>query len=332
MNRIVAYVHAYVGMGHNAGAEETLHDMLRHLVANGWEADVVVSQPYPGMSEYSIDGVNVHPQVDKRTIIHWIPRASVVISHLECSERATLVARKYRIPSVQLVHNDMPQTHGYVAMGPDAVVFNTEWVQAKFDVPGVSMVVHPAVDGSRYATESTERNYITLVNLWPNKGSDIFYRLAERLPEFKFLGVMGGYGEQDVRDGYSNVTFQTHTSNMASVYARSRLVIMPSVYESFGRVAVEAASQGIPSIVSNTPGLIEALGDAGIYVDPKADDAIDLYVQNIRRLKHWKAYKTASDRVIARYSHLKDQHLAELNAFTVLVSQMAETGRLLRGW
>ncbi|MFE4971343.1 glycosyltransferase [Kitasatospora sp. NPDC056651] len=50
------------------------------------------------------------------------------------------------------------------------------------------------------------------------------------------------------------------------VYARSRVVLMPSSHESWGRVGVEAFASGIPVIAHPTPGLAECLGHAGIYV------------------------------------------------------------------
>ncbi|WP_262928542.1 glycosyltransferase family 4 protein [Streptomyces sp. CBMA152] len=47
------------------------------------------------------------------------------------------------------------------------------------------------------------------------------------------------------------------------VYSRSRVILMPSLYESWGRVAVEAFASGIPVIAHTTPGLVESMGEAG---------------------------------------------------------------------
>jgi len=52
-----------------------------------------------------------------------------------------------------------------------------------------------------------------------------------------------------------------------NVLRQAHIVLMPSNYESYGRVAVEAACAGIPAIVHPTEGLLEALGEAGIYCD-----------------------------------------------------------------
>lgn len=56
---------------------------------------------------------------------------------------------------------------------------------------------------------------------------------------------------------------------------------MPSDYESFGRVAVEAACSGIPAIVHPTLGLKESLGDAGIFVDR---NNVDGWAEELERL------------------------------------------------
>lgn len=327
--KICAYVHAYVGMGRNAGAETTLHDMLKFLVRKGWDATVIVSQPFPGQAQYTIDGVNVIPQEDKRTILHWIPRSDVVISHLENSERATMLCQKYVIPSIQLVHNDMDVTKGYVALEPDLVVFNTEWVSESFQYAGHSIVVHPPVSASDYSyAEDTSREFVTLVNLWPNKGSSTFYECAKALPGVKFLGVRGGYGDQ-VEIPLENVTVMENVQDMSSVYARTKIILMPSKYESYGRVAVEAASQGIPSIVADTPGLREALGSAGVYVDPSN---VDGYISEIKRLMQPRAWNAARKRSLSQFSRLESGTEAELNRFEIAARQIADLAKTIRGW
>ena len=49
------------------------------------------------------------------------------------------------------------------------------------------------------------------------------------------------------------------------VYAKSKIVLMPSTYETFGMVAAEAIVSGIPVLATPTAGLKENLGDAGVY-------------------------------------------------------------------
>jgi glycosyltransferase involved in cell wall biosynthesis len=327
---IVAYVHAYVGMGRNAGAETTLHDILKFLVRNGHEARVVLSQS-PGIDDYDVDGVHVHARVDKRTILHWAPQAAVMLTHLESTERAVLLGRKFRTPVVQIIHNDMDITKGYAALGCEAIVFNTEWVRDSFGITeSIGLVVHPPVRAEDYSItgDPSKSDYITMVNMWPNKGSSVFYEMASRFPGKKFLAVPGGYGQQDIRtEEYPNVTVADHVMDMREVFSRTRIVLMPSKYESFGRVAMEAASQGIPSLVSPTPGLVEALGPAGIYCP-----SLDEYARQLKRLSHWKAYAAASAAHRQRYEEFSRTSDAEMMALLATITSVGESAQTLRGW
>jgi glycosyltransferase involved in cell wall biosynthesis len=76
---------------------------------------------------------------------------------------------------------------------------------------------------------------------------------------------------------------------------------MPSSYESWGRVAMEAACSGIPVIAAPTPGLKESLDYAGIFA--KHDDVAD-WVEAIRFLDDPKNYE--------RYSKLTKKRAREV--------------------
>ena len=83
---------------------------------------------------------------------------------------------------------------------------------------------------------------ITLINLCENKGARLFWALAARMPKTQFLAVKGAYGTQIVQD-LPNVEVQEHVPGdqmRDKVYARTRVLLVPSSYESWGRVAVEA--------------------------------------------------------------------------------------------
>ena len=100
----------------------------------------------------------------------------------------------------------------------------------------------------------------------------MFYCLAEQMPHLPFLGVMGSYGKQLYpAHELPNLTLMENQSDIREVYKRTRILLMPSSYESYGRCAVEAACSGIPTIAHRTKGLWEALGEGGIFPLPDSD-------------------------------------------------------------
>lgn len=71
--------------------------------------------------------------------------------------------------------------------------------------------------------------------------------------------------------------------DVRAVYGSCDLVVIPSLRESFGRVAAEAMANGLPVVASDLPAMREVLGDseAGLLVPPGNHDA---YAEAIRRL------------------------------------------------
>jgi len=159
-------------------------------------------------------------------------------------------------------------------------VFNSRHLAESLSRFTSGIVVHPPVDADEYRVEQTG-DHITLINLMESKGADVFWRLAAALPDVPFLGVKGGYGKQMIRAGLPNVTIMDHTPQIRRAYAQTKILLMPSTYESWGRVGIEAMVSGIPVVAAPTPGLTEALGDAGTFVEHRD---LEGWVSTIRRL------------------------------------------------
>src|SRR5690606_34956091 len=123
-------------------------------------------------------------------------------------------------------------------------VFNSQWLADRVGWPHPQIIVRPPVGQDDYRT--TPGDHVTMVNLTASKGCEVFYEVARRRRDDRYLGVIGAYGHQIVRR-LPNVEIAAHTGNMRDdVYARTRVLLMPSDYESWGRVAVEAIVSGIP--------------------------------------------------------------------------------------
>lgn len=59
-------------------------------------------------------------------------------------------------------------------------------------------------------------------------------------------------------------------AQLATVYARAEIFVLPSHYEGFGFPLLEAMAHGVPSIAARTSSLPEVGGDAAIYFDPSS--------------------------------------------------------------
>lgn len=262
-----------------AGGQTMMHELMKAL---NDKHDVQVVCTSTEEEDSIFDGVKIH-YGNRDEAARFKP--DIIITHFESTLPAIDITRKLKIPMVTVIHNNMPRTRALVHNNKpnNLLVFNTDWLQKDVVHTCRSIVVHPYIDRSLYYTDQVGE-YVTLVNLHPRKGSELFYKLAKRLPEYKFLGVKGGYwrDSQDIQE-LPNVTIIENTNNMRDdVYAKSRIVLMPSVYESFGMVAAEALVSGIPVIAHPTPGLVENLGsDNGFLVDM---EDIDQYEELIRLL------------------------------------------------
>lgn len=293
--RVLMLAHRWVPE-HNAGAEVMAHAMLRALVARGHEVDVSLSAQ--AGEPYELDGVRVWPGSDPRLLAH---DAHVLVTHLQQTPVATLLGRWRQLPVVQIWHNTMSVTQRWA---PSAAlgVANSEWMRADFamvlgDQLPPTIVVRPPVVAADYATTPGDR--VTLVNLRPDetspdgtvlgKGAELFWQLAELLPGVQFLGVRGAYGTQMVRDlpNVEVIDHVPHDRMRDEVYARTRVLLVPSNYESWGRVAVEAMCSGVPVIAHPTSGLMESCGLDGIFADRDAPRRWARELDWLLKPDHW---------------------------------------------
>lgn len=327
--RIVARVNLSVPW-HGAGAETYLHSLLRELARRGHDVEVWAR------------GAPRDAVVDDVPIYRALHRAirpgvvDVVITHLDDTHDAQALARSIDAPLVGIMHNHRQATiyghaHDHVTR---LLVFNSQWTREATRPlwEGAAVVFHPPVDPSDYAVddlvkrETTVARQVTLVNLQAAKGADVFYELARRLPGVPFVGVVGGYGQQVIRTAEANVRILDHVPPDAMrdrVYTRTKVLLMPSDYESFGRCAIEAAWAGVPTIAHPTGGLVEALGfdGAGVFAHR---DLVDEWERVVRCLlldeRHAERYAWHSAAARRRAEHMRpdyDEVVAAIEAVAI---------------
>ena len=64
------------------------------------------------------------------------------------------------------------------------------------------------------------------------------------------------------------ITGYVNDVQLSTIYAHTRLLVMPSLYERFGLPLVEAMSFGVPVLTSDRSSMPEVAGDAEVLVDP----------------------------------------------------------------
>ncbi|MFF9559296.1 glycosyltransferase family 4 protein [Streptomyces albus] len=319
---------------HNAGAEHMLTSMLRPLVERGHDVSVWLSRYTDDREVYEYDGVRVVPLGARLDFGEASRSADVLVSHLENVPATSALARGFGKPFVAVVHNTHLPSFRHMASGGTALaVYNSHWMQAEAELyfaeyphtvrPDRSLIVRPPVVAEDY--RATPGDCITLINCNEDKGGDLLWRIAARMPDHKFLGVRGAYGVQvEPQELPPNLEYIDHVpgNEMAErVYSRTRVLLMPSRYESWGRTGVEAMASGIPVVAHPTPGLCESLGEAGIFADR---DDLDAWLVTLDRLLKPAEWRKASQRARARSDALDPT--AELGAWCEAIEEVAGRG------
>jgi glycosyltransferase involved in cell wall biosynthesis len=125
-------------------------------------------------------------------------------------------------------------------------------------------VIHPPIYGEGPFADygDFESGLVTMINPCAVKGLGIFLETAARFPEIDF-GVVPGWGttagDRRALQRLPNVSILPNVPNINDVLARTRILLMPSLwYEGFGLIVMEAMLRGIPVVASDSGGLVEA--------------------------------------------------------------------------
>lgn len=147
----------------------------------------------------------------------------------------------------------------------DIVVFSRRDQQALLDRGVEESRLHRVViptDTDRFRpTADQNRDYITIIGANPRlKGIDlalhIWPTIHQKFPDLKLRIVTQGWKVKQLAQTLSlaNVEVAPFIPNVESYYLQSRLILMPSLFETWGNVIPEALACGIPVVAStNVP-------------------------------------------------------------------------------
>ena len=300
--KILAHL-APLGVG---GGSITMQQLLEELARRGHDIQVITEMEKYRTNKASMDGHELVKQSTILTVIEGPKRpdnyykwADIVFTQLAATGIAMRLARAYRRPLVQYIHDrGKIKLYGTNRINTSLVIYNSNWLMKESKYPGI--MVSPPVFPEKYRTTPGEG--ILQVALTEKKGVHLFYGLAKKLPDRHFVGLKGR-GDNIIPDKLpANVEIleSVPPEQMKEIYAKARIVLMPSRetkgstwVESWGRVGIEAAASGIPCLASmESPGLRESLGAEGIFL-PKDD--VDAWADKIREMDNPEVYKKHSE-------------------------------------
>ena len=242
----------------------------------------------------------------RQTIVDFEP--DIVWSQLEGAFEALAMSREFGVQGLLYVHDaeDDPALLRRTAALSCHVVCSSAFLARKVSavIGRPAHVVYPASDWC-FGTVGDTAGFVTMVNPHAVKGLDTFLEVARRMPQQRFLlqesWKLGDAALADLQSRLAalpNVCFQHRVADMRAVYAQTRLLIAPSVWqEGFGMVVVEAQSCGIPVIASARGGLPESVGDGGMLIEDYLEPAA--WVEAMAPLlSDDQAYRDASARAM----------------------------------
>lgn len=274
-----------------SGSEWNAHDINKWLMSKGHVVKVMTSKQ--NNENYEYDGIQVFNRSHDWYFHHdW---ADIIFTQLDFAGDVAMDCKTSKKPAVWFAHNTFMyssvRTHRELN-----VVYNSIWNSEVCKYANNGFVLPPPVDIAHYRVQKGDK--IALINLNNNKGANMFYQIAEAMPDKQFLAVQGGYGQQIYKE-LPNIEFLANQSDIRIAYRKTRILLMPSQYESWGRTATEAMASGIPVICSDLPGLRENCNDAATYCKP---DRLDEWVKAIRNVE--ENYEICSNKALQRANEL----------------------------
>ena len=209
----------------------------------------------------------------------------------------------------------------------DLIISNSAFLQDEVvRRRGISTEVVPPfidTDSHRTARSGEPGDRIVFVGLDEWKGAELALRVARAMPERRFHFLDGGRPSQRMMaeaERLPNVSREPWTEDVPRVLRGARLLLVPSLWEEpFGRLPVEAGSQGIPTLASAQGGLPESVGAGGMIIDALGD--VEPWIRGIRLLDDPVRYAELSEAASAhaagysleatlgRFVDLVDRHL-----------------------
>jgi mannosylfructose-phosphate synthase len=284
--------------------KEDMHDYVGDFVTNflsaarnrGNQYDVVYSHYWDaGWAGQKIAEELGIPHVHTPHSLGWWKQATMGEDMDEETMEATY-RFKERIRTEFLVY----QTSDHVIATTEP---QTELLQEHYDVlPRHITVIPPGMDENRFSPARREerahlreqyglqeKDVLILGRMAQNKGYDLLLQalptLFELVPESRLVAAVGSEDSEQDSEGVSQLRALADElgvedrikwvqyvpdEDLPNYYRAASVFALPSRYEPFGMVAIEAMACGTPTVVTTHGGLFELIdfGNQALYADP----------------------------------------------------------------
>ncbi len=148
--------------------------------------------------------------------------------------------------------------------------------------------------------------------------------IIERLPKTRFIVAGSGTHEQELRRQAEELGLMEHGTFVGwigddvlhSLYRIADVCVVPSIYEPFGLVALEAMASGCPCIVADTGGLREVVPHDEVGLRFRASDPESLAEMTVRVLDDAKLCRRLTEEA---FQHLRRFDWADVAERTAAV-------------
>ena len=274
-----------------AGSELSGYETLKFLRSKGHTCTLFLKDVV--VNEYN--GFPIHQfNLNDRFCMTQIQNADIVFFQMTGTPENFKAIQQRTKPTYLFIHvvNSYNWLLQQKVSFPVIIIYNSHMTQNILPTLYDNMRMIPYVNTERFKplrTYTIQTSKVTLINCNINKGGKLFKELAYKMPNVQFLGVKGGYADQIIDESPpSNLKYIENQKDISVVFKTTGILVMPSKNETWGRTAVEAMAAGVPVIHSESAGLVECVGGAGIMC---IHDDIDAWVEAIQRILGDRAYR-----------------------------------------
>lgn len=183
--------------------------------------------------------------------------------------------------------------------------YNKEHHNLDYDLPVLPVPNDVAFFASRYRIRLELKSLVFIGNDFLRKGLSDFVELANHFPALKFF-IIGRDNFELYKEKvqHNNITFLGALSHLEMLETLDTIDVhfFPSKSEGFGKVTIECAALGIPSIVYDSYGAKEWINESEGMVVSSFSDAIECIKLLLSEPKELARYSSQAKKLADRFS------------------------------